>query len=215
MAASHDDSHGWRELAPVLLLFLPAAWLGTVSEAPVLSIALWWSLTSAPAGVLAAAVRGRRAVWSLVGWAGVALWLLSVPSGVLPSAPQGVAACAALYLFGYALAHGLRCSSVACAGMLWLAAGLLAALPSGAGALARPWPPGLTADLLDLSPQVWVLEVAGFDWLRHPAVYERAGGADLGPDLRVPWQASSALWALGAALALAALSRRRMPMTAP
>jgi hypothetical protein len=62
--------------------------------------------------------------------------------------------------------------------------------------------------LFDISPQVWVFEVAGFDWLRHPAVYEPAGAADLDPTLRTAWGFQGALAALAASLILALVTRR-------
>jgi hypothetical protein len=209
MSARKDLPSSWRELGPLLLAFLPAAALAVLSDAPALSIALWWSLACAPAGALAGGLRPRAALWPLASWAGVALWLALSPNELLPRAPWAVAACASLFLVGAALGRAFGWSSLAAAGLLWLVAGLLVALPSGAGALARPWPPELTAAFLDLSPQVWVFEVGGFDWLRHPAVYERAGAADLGPDLRVPWLPASSLWALGAGLLLLGTARLR------
>ena len=209
MAASQAQPRWSSELAPLFLLFLPAVALTLTSPAPALSIALWWSLSCVPAGILAARVRRVSALLPLACWGAVALWLWSRPAGGDEAGPHAVAACAAMYLFGVAVAGLLRVRPVAAAGLSWLFAAALAALPSGAGALARPWPPQLAARFFDLSPQVWVTEVAGFDWLRHPAVYERAGGADLGPDLRVPWQPESGLWALGGALLLATASRRR------
>lgn len=71
---------------------------------------------------------------------------------------------------------------------LFLVAVLLTALPGGAGRLSSgAFEPKTTAWMLDLSPASLVVESAGVDWIRHPAVYGPAGGDALGPDLRQPW----------------------------
>ena len=61
------------------------------------------------------------------------------------------------------------------AGLLLLGATLLTALPGRGGAADAPWPPAAARVLLDLSPATLVVESAGVDWMRHPAVYDPAG----------------------------------------
>lgn len=59
----------------------------------------------------------------------------------------------------------------------------LTAAPLLAGDEASP---RTLARLHDLSPVTLVAEAAGHDWLRDPAVYDRAGGDRIGPELRTP-----------------------------
>jgi|LWDU01.1.fsa_nt_gi hypothetical protein len=197
------------------LVWLPCLVLGWLSSAPALSVLFWWALCAAPTGALAACGHWRGAVlvpmlWGLV--AGVPWADFAQQSAVFPRPWAGAAALLALYLVGFSLANlcgamrPRRCLAVAAA--LWVVAGLLCALPSGAGLLARPFPAEALAVLFDISPQVWVFEVAGFDWLRHPAVYEPAGAADLDPTLRTAWGFQGALAALAASLILALVTRR-------
>lgn len=203
----------WRvtlsaHLPALLLVWAPCALIVLRSSAPAISVWFWCSLVALPAGAL---VR-REVGWGLAllpaTWIVASLGTSWLAPSLFSRSWAAAAACSALYALGFSLrtvfgaGKLLRGPSWSAAGLLWLLSGLLCALPSGAGRLAHPWPPATTAKLLDLSPQVWVFESAGFDWLRHPAVYERAGAADLGPDMRVPWRAPSAYLALGAALLL-------------
>jgi hypothetical protein len=61
------------------------------------------------------------------------------------------------------------------AGWLLLVAALAAGLPGRGGAAGAPLAPALASVLLDLSPATLALESAGLDWMRDPAVYDRAG----------------------------------------
>ncbi len=175
------------------------------------SIVTWLALWAAPAGILAAiGVRGWLAVVPPLLWAG----LLLAAGGELPAPFLGAAACGALYAAGFTIGVVVPPPRAwAWAGGLFLTAGVLAAAPSGGGVLTRPLPPGTTARLLDLSPVVWVHECAGGDTMRHPAVYERAGAGDLGPERRLPYEGTpSALTALlvaSIAVAFASRARRR------
>jgi hypothetical protein len=56
--------------------------------------------------------------------------------------------------------------------VLLLVAALLAGLPGRGGALGAPLEPALARLALDLSPATLVLESAGVDWMRDPAVYD-------------------------------------------
>ncbi|HIL36446.1 MAG TPA: hypothetical protein EYG26_03095 [Planctomycetes bacterium] len=97
---------------------------------------------------------------------------------------------------------------------LFFLGALLSALPGGAGRLqGGAFDPATTAWLLDLSPATLMVESAGLDWLRHPAVYGPAGGDALGPDLRGPWGAlaGGVLALVGYALTQLGWRLRRAP----
>lgn len=149
-----------------------------------LSIWIWLALWAAPAGALAGA-------WSKGFWI-LLPWLSALASAVFFRSVSadpwgGTLAISGLYWLGASL-HGSSGAAAwsRAAGLLFLV-GVLTAMPSLGGALARPLEPATTAFWLDLSPLVWVMESAGFDWMRHPSIYEIAGAADLGPDLRVAY----------------------------
>lgn len=178
------------------------------------SIVTWLALWAAPAGVLAATgVRGWLAGLPPLLWVG----LFFATGGELPTPILGAAACGALYAAGFTVGVLVPPPRAwAWAGGLFLAAGALAAAPSGGGVLTRPLSPGSTARLLDLSPVVWVHECAGGDAMRHPAVYERAGAGDLGPDRRLPYEGTpSALTALLVASIAVALASRACRRSSP
>lgn len=179
------------------LLWAPALPLAVV-EAPTLALLGWWSLTAAPAGAL---LRGGPR-WGVLIAPALGAGLVGLTSPDLAHPLASLAALACLHVLGWLL--GSSRSRWTRAALLWALGGLLTALPSGAGLLARPFPPAVTATLLDLSPEVWVVEVGGLDWARHPAVYDRAGAGDLGPDQRVPRRPASAYAALALVCALAA-----------
>ncbi len=68
-----------------------------------------------------------------------------------------------------------------------------------------PWPGSATAVLLDASPATLLAECASVDWLRHPAIYDAAGSADIDPRTRSPYRpplAAGIVLVLGCALAL-------------
>jgi hypothetical protein len=91
-------------------------------------------------------------------------------------------------------------------------AGLLTALPLALGPASGPgWDPALVAWTLDLSPVTLVIEAAGHDWLRDPAIYDAAGGDAIGPDLRTPlgWLAAGVPALVGCAALGAARARVR------
>lgn len=142
----------------------------------------WLALCAAPVGVLTAGV-GRAALLPPLAWAAV----------VCVHAPWAGLAIAGYLAAGVALGRARPATRVADAGLLLLGAALLAGAPSLGGLTGHgPFSPEITARLLDLSPVVLVLESAGIDWLRHPAVYGPAGGDALGPDLRGPWSGALA-----------------------
>ena len=85
---------------------------------------------------------------------------------------------------------------------------MVVSLPGAAGLSAEPvWSPRAAALLLDFSPATLLVESAGVDWMRQPAVYGPAGADAIGPDLRLPWRgelAGPAVFLVGCALACAA-----------
>lgn len=163
----------------------------------------WLALWALPAGVLAAGL-GRAALLPPLGWAAV---VCTAPTG-----PWAAPALAGLFSAGCALGHARPATRVGDSGVALLVLALLAGLPALGGLTEpAPWSPALTARLLDLSPVVLVVESAGVDWLRHPAVYGPAGGDALGPDLRGPWSGALAgpvLLLVGCALLAATVARR-------
>ena len=155
------------------------------------STLIWLSLWAAPAGALASRS-------GLSGWAVPVGWLLALTPGIggqLPGLPglRFEWLYAGLVLGGlFGVGWGVGRAFVSCfmtsAAVLLLFGLLLAGLPSlgGMGGLA-PWSPALSACFLDLSPASLVLESAGIDWMRHPAVYSPAGADSIDPLLRLPW----------------------------
>ena len=131
-------------------------------------------------------------------WAAALLLIGGVPTPLLASL-----AIAGLYAAGMGLGAWLSPERAAGAALLTVAA--LSLAPTLGGVLERPWPPLIAARLLDASPVAWVAESAGIDWMRHPAVYDAAGTADIGPDLRSgrrSWLAAVGLLVVGCASSL-------------
>src|SRR5690606_38635826 len=142
--------------------------------------AAWLALVAAPLGALggAAAVE-RRAVLLLtalppLAWTALLLFTARGEIGAarLPAPFLAAIAVAGLWTLGVGLGASFPARAGRTAALLVLATLLLALLPTGAGELARPWPPELAARLFELSPLTFVLERGGLDWLRHPAVYD-------------------------------------------
>jgi len=168
---------------------------------------IWLSLWAAPAGALASRV-------GLVGWVVPVAWLLALTpaiGGQLPGLEgvrfewfYGGLALGGLFGVGWGVGRASMSCSMTSAAVLLLLGLLLAALPAlgGVGGPA-PWSPALTARFLDFSPASLVLESAGVDWMRHPAVYGPAGADSIDPLLRLPWVG---LWAGPCALLLGCLT---------
>ena len=113
-----------------------------------------------------------------------------------------------LYAIGMGLGAWLPRERVA--GSCFLLVAGLSLAPTLGGRLERPWPPAVTAQMLDISPVAWSLEGAGVDWMRHPAVYELAGTANIDPSMRTQhrnWLAAATLLVVGCLLALLANPR--------
>ena len=177
----------------LVVLALGLAGLGAGFGAPVASLA--WLALLAPAGGawMGRWARSPQAWIPPVVWAVALLLIGGVPAPLLASL-----AIAGLYAAGMGL--GAWLSPERAAGAALLVTGALALAPTFGGALERPWPPTVTARLLDASPVAWAAESAGIDWMRHPAVYDAAGTADIGPNLRSgrrSWLAATALLVVG------------------
>lgn len=156
------------------------------------ALLVWLALVSAPLGALAAG--GAMHPWVVAPvvpatWS-VALVAVDGASRVdLPSPVWAAVAWTGLFAAGFGLGRAAGARGVATlAALLFLACATAAALPTGGGLLAAPWPPELAARLLDLSPATLLAECAGLDWLRHPAIYAAAGAADVDPSLRAAYR---------------------------
>lgn len=156
-----------------------------------IAFATWLALAAPALGLLAGA---RRSRWMLLlppaFW--VALLLACGSHARLPQPALAGVAVAALYALGALLGALRRPPALAEAAFALLVTGFLAALPASAGRLAEPWPPAVAARLLDLSPEGFVLESGGIDWMRTPEVYEAVDSSSIGPELRRPWTGSRA-----------------------
>ena len=199
---------------------LPGLLAGGAGALDPLALAAWLALVAAPLGTLGgAAVFERRtmllptALPPLV-WAAL---LVSTARGEIGAArlPEpfiAAMAVAGLWTLGVGLGASFPARAWRTAALLLLAGLLLALLPTGAGALAQPWPPEVAARLFQLSPLTFVLERGGLDWLRHPAVYDPLGAASIGPELHRAASgvlAPALLAVVGCAFVLASWSARR------
>ncbi|MCP3919450.1 MAG: hypothetical protein GY711_28260 [bacterium] len=156
--------------------FLASAigWVAFVRPDTALSLA-WLALVAVPVGWGLGAARTPPAVALLapLAWLACGAFFLSPPTLALAGAAwTGLAACG--YAGGVLAPRGTFVAALVCAGACWL---------PGLG-----WSPPVAARLLDLSPATLVIESAGIDWMRHPAVYEPVGADAIGPELRLPWR---------------------------
>ena len=171
--------------------------------APV-GILAWMTLIAAAAGAwMGPWSRSWRA------WTPPLVWgLLLLMTRGLPMPWMAALSVASLYAVGMGLGAWLPRERAAASSLLLVAA--LSLAPTFGGKLERPLPPVVTAHLLDFSPVAWALESAGVDWMRHPAVYEAAGTADIDPSMRTQrrnWLAAALLLVVGCSLALSAKTR--------
>jgi hypothetical protein len=184
-------SRPYLYLAVLLGLGLAVYPLCADSRQAGVSTLIWLSLWAAPAGALAS-----RA--GLLGWVVPAGWLLALTPGIggqLPGLPglrfelfYAGLVLGGLFGVGWGVGRASVSRSMSSAAVLLLFGLLLAGLPSLGGlAGTAPWSPALAACFLDLSPVSLVLESAGVDWMRHPAVYSPAGADSIDPLLRLPW----------------------------
>lgn len=180
---------------------------------PVATLA-WIALAAAPIGVGAGAI-GLRA-WPLAPvipalWMVVLTMVDATSPRDLPTPGWAALAWTGLFAVGFAFGRRAPLHAFTLAASSFGACALLAALPSGFWVLEKPWPPAYAARLLDLSPVTLLAECAGLDWLRHAAVYESAGTADIDPELRSAYRgvlAGPASFLVGCAT-VAIVRRRR------
>lgn len=153
------------------------AWPGSHGPDPVAALA--WLAVLAPAAGSLAATRGLSLL--PLGWLVPVLWTLPVAwAGASSPRPLPGLAWAALAWTGlYAAGAGLGLvarargwNPWATCGLVLLASGLLAVLPARGSIASAPWPVPAARALLDLAPPALVIECAGVDWMRHPAVYD-------------------------------------------
>ena len=190
---------------------LPGALPGQRGVADPVALLVWLACIAPAVGALAGGARsiaGAHAAavpgaWKIL----LALVDASAPRDLASPLAAGAAG-AGLFLAGFAVGRALPPErTLAAAGGLAGCAALLVVLPLAGGWLAAPWSGPATAVLLDLSPATLLAECAGVDWLRHPAIYDAAGTADLDPARRspyVPALAGGIALVLGCALAVAA-----------
>ncbi|MCH2107480.1 MAG: hypothetical protein MK291_12660 [Planctomycetes bacterium] len=187
----------------IVVLCLGLAGLAGGFAAPV-GILAWMSLTAAACG----AWMGRWAR-SPLAWTPPLVWAatLAFTRGI-PDPLAASLSVAALYAVGMGAGAWLSPERTAAAALL--VAATLSLAPTFGGGLERPWPAELSAALLDASPVAWTAESARIDWMRHPAVYDAAGTADIGPELRTgrrSWLAAVVLLVVGCLSSLAAKPR--------
>ena len=187
----------------VVVLALVLAGLAGGFGAPV-AILAWLALTATGCGAWMGRWARKPAAWvpPLV-WAAALFFTRGVPDPLSASLTI-----AALYAAGMGL--GAWLSPEHAAGAALLLVGGLSLAPTFGGRLERPWPPEVTSVLLDISPVAWASESGGIDWMRHPAVYDAAGTADIGPNLRTgrrSWLAAVVVLVLGCLSSLAAQPR--------
>lgn len=172
-----------------------------------LALAAWLAIAAAPAGFLAGA--SRLPVWppgllAPAAWMGLFAFVDGFSPRDVPSPAWAALAWTALYVAGLGLGRRAEGARFVGACALLLAGAAASALPLW-GAFARaPLSAPVAARALDLSPAVFVLECAGVDLARHPAVYDAAATVDIDPSLRTPWRGSLAsplALVLGCALA--------------
>lgn len=212
-------------------LLAAGAWAGAVGGAREAAL-VWAALVAAPLGAGAMLPGPRRGLNVFAtGLPVVALWLLAGwPSGggraplALPADRAGsfwtAVTLTGLFAFGAACARlaGRRPAARATAALalLLVAAGLHGAIVRG-GLGRAPWPPAIAARALDAAPTTLVLEAAGYDWLRRPALYGPAGADSIGPSERTPWRPALAgatalvLGCLASVVAFVAARRTETP----
>lgn len=221
MAASTSSDTRPRVTARDLLLAFALAALGCLGALPStpdgpdpIATLAWIALAAIPIGIGAGALGLRT--WPLAPvipalWMVVLTMVDATSPRDLPSSGWAALAWTGLFAIGFAIGRGAPRHALPLAAVTFGVAALLAALPTGFWSLEKPWPPSIAARLLDGSPVTLLAECAGLDWLRHPAVYESAGTADIDPALRTAYRgmlAGPALFLVGCST-VAFVRRRR------
>jgi hypothetical protein len=182
---------------------------GARSGADPVALLAWLALWSAPAGFLcgaAAIAIGPLALLPPGAWTGLYAIVDGLSPRDLPSPAWAALAWTGLYAAGFGLGRMSPRARFSGAGALFLLSGLLCALPIAPGLLGGPLPPPVSARLLDLSPLSLLAECAGLDWMRHRAVYDTAGTANIDPSLRIAYRgmlAGPIVFVVGCVLAAA------------
>ncbi len=189
----------------------PLAFVGA-GGADVVVLLVWLAIVAFPAGWLAGGWRLPPWVAPVVGAVWLGGVLLAQASGPRTDSPHWAWAWmvwTGLMAAGFAAGTSARGRPGRGAAASLLVTAALTGLPGGAGLGHLPrWSPSAAARLLDLSPATLLVESAGIDWMRHPAVYAPAGADSIGPDLRLPWRgelAGPVVLLVGCALAFTAL----------
>ena len=129
----------------------------------------------------------------------------------LPAPAWAGVAWSGLYLVGFGIGCLGKGGAVARAGLCLFVATLLFALSGAFGFRFAAGDHELAAWLLDLSPVTLVVECAGIDWMRHPAIYDVAG--DIPPDVRTAYRgilAGPVVLLVGLTFAILGARRRRL-----
>ena len=212
------DSVSARELVSSLAIAATGA-LGLLvpgepSETGRVIVLLGWLALLAPAAGAFVAARGT-ALWPLA-LVAPAVWMALV--GVidasslhgLPTPAWAGVAWTGLYLSGFGIGCVQSGRPFAYAGALLFLATSLFALSGAFGFRVAGGGHELAAWLLDLSPVTLVVECAGIDWMRHPAIYDVAG--DIPPDVRTAYRgilAGPCVLLVGLTFAIFGARRRR------
>ncbi len=163
----------------------------------------WWRAGLAASGAWTAAfaiaaLGGVRPLDASATWLGLwALWsgwaLAGAGSALLVASPRSGKSSAGQQDRGSATGCAVALAWVA-AGALWTGLPVRAERAGAGPDVPAGWAqaaPERAARLLDASPATWAFEVAGVDWMRHPAIYEPAG-TDWFSGSRAPWSAGVA-----------------------
>jgi len=214
-----------RDFAGALILAslaLPGALPGSRGAPDPIAFFTWIAFTAAAIGALAG---GRRLpLWPHAAaipsvWMFVVVSVDALGPRDLPTPLWASIAASGLFAFGYAVGRITRFEQrFAVAGWMLALAVVLVLMPVSGGILRAAWPGTATEVLLDASPATLLAECAGIDWLRHPAVYDAAGTADLDPSSRSPYSpalAASLVAVLGSLAALLAVRLARRHVTNP
>ncbi len=159
---------------------------------------LWWAALMVPCtgGLAAACQRFWLGLLASLSWVAVWCWLgrnLSFENWL-----GGLGGLVGLLSCGWCLTLLVGKKSPISASLLALALCLfLTGVPAGFWLFSDPpWSANLAARLLDLSPAALLLETAGVDFLRLPAVYGPVGADSMDPNLRLAW-GNLAGWGVG------------------
>jgi len=214
-----------RHFAAALIcacLALPGAWPGSRGAPDPIAFFTWLAFVAASIGALAGG--SRLPFWPHAAavpavWMFVVVIVDALAPRDLPTPLWASIAASGLFAFGYAIGRLARFEQrFAAAGWMLAVSVALVMLPVAGGYLRAAWPGTVTGFLLDASPATLLAECAGIDWLRHPAIYDAAGTADLDPASRGPYRpalAASIVAVLGSVAALLAVRFNRRHVTTP